>query len=449
MAGCAGVILAAGKGTRMRSSLPKVLHRVAGRPLIHYPLAALQAAGASPLVAVLGHGAEEVRKSLDSGVKVALQTRQLGTGHALASARKALKNFSGTVVVAGGDGPLLTARSIKALLTQHRSRRNAATVMTAQLTDPTGYGRILRDRQGSLVGILEHKEASPRQLAIREVNSGVYCFEAPLIWEVLSTLDSGNSKGEYYLTDALAALRYQGQRCGTWTCPDADEILGVNNRRELAQAEKLVRRRINGRLMDSGVTMVDPDTVYVEDSVKIGQDTVIQPFSFLSGNTKVGRGCKVGPLARLTDSVLEDGCQVVQSVVTGSRIGRNATIGPWSHLRPGTVVGSDAHLGNFCEFKKTTLGRGVRAAHLSYLGDTTIGPDANIGAGTITANYDGKNKFATVIGAGAFTGSGTVLVAPVKMGKNSRTGAGAIVLAGKDVPDGAVAVGIPARILKK
>jgi bifunctional UDP-N-acetylglucosamine pyrophosphorylase/glucosamine-1-phosphate N-acetyltransferase len=448
MARCAGVVLAAGLGTRMRSKLPKVCHLAAGRPLVAYPLSALKAADAEPLVAVLGHGADQVRPALLPGVKTVLQSRPLGTGHALASVEKALKGFRGTLLVAGGDTPLLSAASLKGLLAAHRRGGHAVTVMTAVLDRPEGYGRILRSRTGELLGIVEQREASPRQAALREVNAGVYCFEAPVIWAVLKGLRNDNAKGEYYLTDALAALRGSGGRCGSFVCQDPSEILGVNTREELSQAEAALRRRASRRLMASGVTLVDPASTFIDDTVMVGRDTVIQPFSFLTGRTRVGEDCLVGPFARIQDSILESGCQVVQSVVQASRVGRKATVGPWSHLRPGTEVGAEAHLGAFCEFKKTRLGRGVRAAHLSYLGDARIGAGANIGAGTITANYDGRNKFPTVLGPGAFTGSGTVLVAPVKMGKGSKTGAGAIVLAGRDVPAGSLAVGVPARILR-
>jgi bifunctional UDP-N-acetylglucosamine pyrophosphorylase/glucosamine-1-phosphate N-acetyltransferase len=433
----------------MRSKLPKVLHLAAGRPLVSYPLAALQGAGANPVVVVVGHGAEAVRQSLPQGVRTAVQDKQLGTGHALASARKALGNFRGTVLVAGGDTPLLTAATLKTLLATHRRGKHAATVLTARLENPFGYGRILRGRGGELLGIVEQKDASELQRRIDEVNAGVYCFEAPLIWEALADLGQDNAKGEYYLTDALSWFRFKGLSCGAVPCQDAAEILGVNTRVELAEAEAQLRRRINARLMESGVTLVDPASTFIDEGVKVGQDSVIHPFSFLTGQTSVGQDCVIGPMARLQDSRVAEGAQVVQSVVESSTVGAGAKIGPWARLRPGSDVGAEGHVGNFTELKKTKLGRGAKANHLSYLGDATIGAGANIGAGTITANYDGKNKFPTVIGEGAFTGSGTVLVAPVKMGKKSKTGAGAIVLAGKDVPDHRLAVGMPARILGK
>ncbi len=449
MPSCAAVVLAAGAGTRMRSALPKVLHPLAGRPMLEYPLAALKKAGASRLVAVVGHGAEAVKRALPAGVDWAPQEKPRGTGHALACARAALGSFRGTLLVAGGDGPLLRAATLKALLRAHRARRHAATVLAAVPDDPSGYGRVLRDPRGGLAAIVEEREASPAQRALREVNAGVYCFESPLIWKALSALKPDNSKGEYYLTDVLAWLKAQGHSCGVQACPDPQEALGVNNRVELARAEAILRGRVNRRWMEAGVTLVDPSSTYIDDTVFIGADTVVRPFTFLEGNTRVGPRCQIGPFTEVRDSVVGPECRVLRSVVEGSRLAAGARVGPWSRLRPGTVVGRDAHLGNFCEFKNARLGPGVKANHLSYLGDATVGGGSNLGAGTITANYDGKAKHPTRLGRSSFTGSGTVLVAPVNMGNRARTGAGAVVLAGRDLPDGSLAVGVPARILKK
>jgi bifunctional UDP-N-acetylglucosamine pyrophosphorylase/glucosamine-1-phosphate N-acetyltransferase len=444
----ATVVLAAGEGTRMKSRLPKVLHPAAGVPMLHRVFAALKAAGAARQAVVVGHGAELVQASLPMGVSAVLQPKRLGTGHAVRCAEEALKGFRGTVLVAAGDSPLLTAATLKELIRRHHAARAAATVLTAVLPDGGAYGRIVRGTDGRLEAIVEAKDATPAQRGIREVNSGLYCFEAGPLWKALRAVKPSNAQGEYYLTDVIALLLKAGHHAAAWACPDPDEVRGVNNREELAWASARLRRRKLSALMAEGVTVTDPDNTFIDDTVKVGRDSVIEPYTFLQGATVVGEGCVVGPFSRVLDSRLEGGSVVLQSVVEGSVVGPQAKIGPWSRLRPGSRVGKGAKIGNFVELKKAVLAEGVKAGHLSYLGDVTVGAEANIGCGTITANYDGKAKHATVIGAGAFTGSGTVLVAPVKMGRNSRTGAGAVVLKGRDVRDHQTVAGVPARPLK-
>jgi bifunctional UDP-N-acetylglucosamine pyrophosphorylase/glucosamine-1-phosphate N-acetyltransferase len=412
-------------------------------------LDAVRGAGCRQRVVVVGHGADQVKAALPQDCVPALQAQRRGTGHAVLCARPALKSFKGTLLVAGGDSPLLSAKVLRGLARHHAASKASATVMSAVLPQGGAYGRILRGPSGALERIVEARDASPAELAVREVNSGVYCFEAPALWKALEKVRPSNAQGEYYLTDVLALLLQSGQKVAAWACPDADAMRGVNDRAELAWAAALLRQRKAAELMAAGVTLVDPASTHIDSQVRVGRDTVILPYCFLEGSTVVGQGCRVGPFSRIKDSRLEDACVVEQSVLEGARVASGASVGPWTRLRPGSRVGRNSHLGNFVEVKNSALGEGVKAGHLSYLGDATVGAGSNIGCGTITANYDGKSKHRTILGAGAFTGSGTVLVAPVRMGARSRTGAGAVVLKGRTVAAGQTVVGVPARPLKR
>jgi bifunctional UDP-N-acetylglucosamine pyrophosphorylase/glucosamine-1-phosphate N-acetyltransferase len=445
----AAVVLAAGEGTRMRSSMPKVLHQAAGKSLLAHVLDAVRGAGCGLRVVVVGHGADQVKAALPDGCVPALQARRRGTGHAVLCARPALKNFKGTLLVAGGDSPLLSAQLLKGLARHHAASGAAATVMSAVLPQGGAYGRILRGRAGELERIVEARDASAAELTVREVNSGVYCFEAAALWKALEKVRPSNAQGEYYLTDALALLIGAGQKVAVWACPDADAMRGVNDRAELAWAAKLLRQRKALELMASGVTITDPANTHIDAQVKVGRDTIILPYCFLEGSTVVGQGCQVGPFSRIKDSRLAASCKVEQSVLDGAQVESGASVGPWTRLRPGSKVGPGSHLGNFVEVKNSVLASGVKAGHLSYLGDAQVGAGSNIGCGTITANYDGKSKHKTILGAGVFTGSGTVLVAPARMGAHSSTGAGAVVLKGRTVAAGQTVVGVPARPLKR
>ena len=407
------VVLAAGRGVRMKSEKAKVLHGLLGRPLIHHVLRALRTAGVKDVVVVVGHQEDAVRKAAGPDVAFVRQTEQKGTGHAVLCAEKALKGAAGEIVVLAGDAPLTTPATIEAMVAAHREAGAAATVLTCCIDDPRGYGRIVRDESGKFVKIVEDGDASEKERLIQEVNSGAYVFAAREIFRALKEVPPNAKKGEIYLTDVLTVLMGHQRVVATHRASDPAEVYGINTRRDLVAATNFLRWRILERHMDAGVTIIDPSTTYIEEDAAIGPDSVILPYTVIEHDVTIGRGCEVGP---------------------------------FSHLRPGTVLEDGAEVGNFVEVKKSRIGRGSKAKHLSYLGDATLGSGVNIGAGTITANYDGKNKHATHIGDGVHIGSNTVLVAPVKLGKNATTGAGAVVL--HDVADGDTVVGVPARSLK-
>lgn len=411
------LILAAGKGVRMKSDMPKVLHKVCGTPMLQYVLEAARGAGLDPVRVVIGYGAERIREHFaGANVEWIEQKEQLGTGHAVMTATPMYKGFSGDVVALYGDVPLLKAETISALLAAHRRAKALCTVLTAKVDDPTGYGRIVRSKSGALKAIVEQRDATKAQLKIREMNSGIMAFDGPTLFETIRRVKNDNSQREYYLTDVVEMLSRKRGKVATFTVDDPREILGINSRAQLAEVSRIMRMQIIERLMAEGVTIVDPENTYIEHNVEIGRDTVILPYTVICAGVKIGKGCEVGP---------------------------------FTHLRVDTVMEDGSEVGNFTEVKKGRIGRRTKAKHLSYLGDVDIGEDVNIGAGTIVANYDGKKKHLTIIGDRAFVGSGSVLVAPVKIGKGATTGAGAVVTRNHDVPDGAVVVGVPAKLLKK
>ncbi len=437
--GLAAVVLAAGKGTRMKSALPKVLHRLNGQPMVHYPVQQAAVLGCRPTVLVIGHGGEEVKAHLQGReLEFALQEQQLGTGHALLSAQPALNQFSGDLLLLCGDVPLLRQKTLQSLLDYHRSEGVAATVLTARLAEPKGYGRILRDADGVL-GIVEEKDATEKQKAVREINTGIYIFSAPRIFEILSSLGCDNAQGEYYLTDVLAVLRSQGHRVAALVLDDPAEAMGINSRVQLAEAAAIMRQRINERLMLDGVTLIDPAATYVDEQVEIGADTIIHPGVSLWGMTRIGQGCVIEPGVTVTDCQVGDQVRLkAGSVLEDSRIGSHSDVGPMAHLRPGTVLVGHNKIGNFVETKKATIGEGSKASHLTYIGDAELGARVNIGCGTITCNYDGVNKHKTIIEDEVFVGSDTQFVAPVRIGRNSLIGAGSTIT--KDVPANSLAL---------
>ena len=386
----AAVILAAGKGTRMKSAHPKVLHPVSGRPMVHYPVRLARSLGCEPAVLVIGHGAEAVRTALPGDdIRFALQEEQLGTGHALLCAREAVGDFQGTLLLLCGDVPLLRQKTLERLLDYHALRKAAATVLTAEMSDPHGYGRIIRDGE-EVLHIVEEKDASQKEKAVREINTGIYALEAPLVFEMLTALGRDNAQGEYYLTDVVAALRASGHTVGALAAADPDETMGINDRVQLAGAGAIMRRRLNETLMKSGVTLLDPQTAYIDPDVRIGEDTVIHPGVHLRGSTLIGRDCTIEPGAILTDCRLGDGVHVkAGSVLQEAEVGSHTDVGPMAHLRPGTVLAGHNKIGNFVETKKAHIGEGSKASHLTYLGDAEVGREVNIGCGTITCNYDG------------------------------------------------------------
>jgi len=439
------VVLAAGKGKRMHSDLPKALHRVCGQPLVQYVLDALHQAGIPSPILVIGHEADRVRDVLGPQARYVEQAEQRGTGHAVLQALPLVPEDGHPVLVLYGDTPLLRADTLRALVDLHRTSRAAATLLSAHLADPTGYGRVLRGPDARVRRIVEEADCSAEERQVREINAGTYVFDPRALRDALRALTPNNAQGEYYLTDTIGWLLAQGRTVSAHTAP-AEETLGVNSRRDLAAVEAVMRARLLDVLMDGGVTVVDPATTYVHAGVTVGPETVIEPQSYLEGATVVGARCTIGPQARLVDATLEDGVTVIASTVTQSSVGEGTRIGPYSHLRPGSRVGRRVEIGNFAELKNAAIGDGTKVHHMSYLGDVTVGARVNIGAGTVVCNFDGRRKHHTVIEDDAFIGSDTMLIAPIRIGKGAVTGAGAVV--NKDVPPGGVAVGVPARVIR-
>jgi len=439
------VVLAAGEGKRMHSDRPKVLHALCGQPLLTYVLDALDGAGVSRPVAVIGHAADSVRAVVGTRAECVEQREQLGTGHAVMQALPYLAAGGGPILVLYGDTPLVRSQTLVALLDLHRTSGAAATILTAALPDPTGYGRVIRAGDGSVARIVEEADASPEEARITEVNAGSYVFELDALREALAQLRPDNTQREYYLTDTIAWLLRTGRTVRALLAP-AEEAMGVNSRRELAAVEAVMRRRLLDRLMDHGVTIVDPAATYVHAGVQVGHDTIIHPQTYLEGKTIVGRACVIGPQARLVDAVLRDEVTVEASTVVGGEIGEGSRVGPYSRLRPGSRVGRYVEIGNYAEIKNSTIGDYTKVHHMSYIGDATVGARVNIGAGTVTCNFDGRRKYQTVIEDEAFIGSDSMLIAPVRIGRGAVTGAGSVV--NKDVPPGGVAVGVPARVIR-
>ena len=443
------VVLAAGKGTRMKSAVPKVLHHAAGLPLIEHVLRAAGSISPASIVIVVGHEADQLKGALGKrlGLSFAVQEPQLGTGHALLQAEPALRNARGTVVLLSGDVPLLGAASLAALVRAHRERGAAATVLTAVVPSPAGYGRIIRDDTG-ISAIVEHRDASPAELDIREINSGVYAFDLEPLFEALRGVGSSNAQGEYYLPDLIRIYRGRGLPVEAVTLKDAREIMGVNSRKELAEVDVILRTTKTDALMAAGVTIMDPATTYIEPDVAIGPDTIVHPGVYLEGQTRIGARCRIHSGVRLVNTSIDDDVVINNfCVLIDSHVSSGAKIGPFAHLRPQSDVGQDAHVGNFVELKKTSLGRGSKANHLAYLGDATIGEKVNIGAGTITCNYDGTAKHPTIIEDGAFIGSDSQLIAPVRIGRGAYVAAGSSVT--RDVPPDALAIGRGKQVNKE
>jgi bifunctional UDP-N-acetylglucosamine pyrophosphorylase/glucosamine-1-phosphate N-acetyltransferase len=443
------VILAAGQGTRMKSSRPKVLHPLMGRPMIDYVVELATRLGAGKPVLVVGHGMELVREHLGEAVTYVEQAQQLGTGHALLQAQPLLAGRCRQVLVCYGDVPLLREETVRRLIAVHNSPAEAGspiTMLSVEVADPGGYGRILRDGDGRIVGIVEHAAATEEQRQIREVNTGLCCFDAPWLWEHLPQLPL-SAKGEYYLTDLVAIAIAEGRLVRGLLADDPDEVIGVDHRSRLARAAGWLRRRINERLMLSGVTLLDPATTYVEATVEIGPDTVIEPGTHIKGKTCIGSDCHIGPNTLIVDSTIGDNCEISFSVVKEAVLEDEVDIGPFAHLRPGAHLARGVHMGNFGEVKNSYLGPGCKMGHFSYLGDATLGANVNVGAGTITCNYDGKKKNHTIVEDDVFIGSDTMLVAPLKVGARAITGAGSVVT--HDVPPDSVVYGVPAQVRKK
>ncbi len=446
----AAVVLAAGMGTRMKSHLPKVLHPLVGVPLVGHVLRALAPLAPTQTVLVVGHGGEQVQEALGPAYIYVTQAPQLGTGHAVLHARAALADHAGPVLVLYGDTPLLRPTTLSALRARHAQRSGThVTLLTGLAPDPTGYGRILRDAAGRMTAIVEERVASPAERAIQEINSGLYCFDGPWLWSRLAALPIHPGANEYYLTDLIAvAIAEDPDSVETLALSDMDEMAGINNRVQLAEAGGVLRDRIRRHWMLEGVTLLDPATTYIDADVTLGRDTTLYPGCYLEGRTAVGSNCRLGPSARLVNATVGDGCTVGMSLLESCIVEAGVDIGSFNHLRPGAYLSSGVHLGNFAEVKNSHLGPDVAMGHFSYLGDSDVGAGTNIGAGTITVNLgaDG-HKHRTTIGAGAFIGCDSLLIAPVTVGPGAMTGAGAVV--NHDVAADTLVVGMPARPIRR
>jgi bifunctional UDP-N-acetylglucosamine pyrophosphorylase/glucosamine-1-phosphate N-acetyltransferase len=440
----AAVILAAGQGTRIKSDVAKVLHPLASRPLVAYAVETARVTTNTTPVLVVGYGAEAVREAVGDGAVFVEQAEQRGTGHAVLQAREVLQGQADLVLVTYADMPLLTVETLRRLVQRQQENSGPITILTLDHENPRGFGRVIRDESGAARRIVEEAVATPEELAIRELNAGVYCFDADWLWTHVDHIPLSLPKREYYLTDMIGMAVAEGLRVEAVVTKDGDETLGINTRVHLAEAESVLRRRINERWMLAGVTIVDPGTTYIEPDVKVGQDTTIWPNTHLRGETTIAEHCHIGPNTIIVDCQIGRRCRVVASVLEQAVMEDDSDIGPFGHLRKGARLCEGAHMGNFGEMKNSTLGPGAKMGHFSYLGDAEVGAGANIGAGTITCNYDGVRKHKTVIGEGAFIGSDSMLVAPVRVGKGAKTGAGSVVT--HDVPEGAVAYGVPARV---
>jgi bifunctional UDP-N-acetylglucosamine pyrophosphorylase / glucosamine-1-phosphate N-acetyltransferase len=433
------IILAAGQGKRMRSAFPKVAHHLGGKPLLLHVLNRAQGLEPERIAIVIGHGAQAVKQACpNDDVTWIVQEQQLGTGHAVLCAKNSFGAFNGDILILSGDVPLISERTLKAMIHCHRERNAALTLLTASLKDPRGYGRILRHADGQIRGIAEERDATEAQKQIEEVNAGIYVAAAPFLFPALQALNNNNEQGEYYLPDAVTISLHQGKRIVTVTVDDPCEVMGINTREELAQMEKTLQERINRKWMDNGVTFKDSNTAYIGADVVIGKDTVIGPNTHLLGNTVIGERCQIDGSAYLTDVQVGDNVHLKFSVVaTSSRVAAGAIIGPFAHLRPGSSLGPNVHIGNFVETKEATIGEGTKASHLTYLGDVTIGRDTNIGAGTIVCNYDGFHKYRTKIGDRVQVGSDSTLVAPISLGDDVYVATASTLR--RDIPAGALA----------
>jgi len=439
-ANVAALILAAGQGTRMKSALPKVLHEIAGKPLAAWPVDLARGLGCAPITLVVGHGAERVKERLgDKGLTYALQAEQLGSGHAVLCAEEALAGFRGSLLLLCGDVPLLRQETLQALLDHHRSEQAAVTVLTGQVDNPYGYGRIIRDGNEEVYAIVEEKDADATQKQVREINSGIYVFEAPFVFESLREVGCDNASGEYYLTDVIGAARAAGRKVCALSVEAIEEVQGINDRVQLASAARTMRRRINLELLRAGVTMIDPETVYIDAGVQVGADSILHPNVALRGATRIGGNAIIETGVTVSDCLIGDNAHLkAGSVLEGSTLGDGCAIGPMAHLRPGTELAGDNKIGNFVETKKAKLGKKSQASHLTYLGDAVVGERVNFGCGTITCNYDGVNKHQTTVGDDVFVGSDVQLIAPVSIGSGSLIGAGSTITT--DVPADALAI---------
>ncbi|WP_319370131.1 bifunctional UDP-N-acetylglucosamine diphosphorylase/glucosamine-1-phosphate N-acetyltransferase GlmU [uncultured Ilyobacter sp.] len=439
------LILAAGKGTRMKSDLPKVLHKVNGIPMIKKIIEVLDNLNSKENILILGHEKEMILDSLGD-VQYVVQDKQLGTGHAIMMAEERLKDYDGDIMVVCGDTPLLTSETLEKMYKKHTESGAVTTILTSIVEDPYGYGRIVKENN-TVKAIVEEKEAKEDEKKIKEINAGVYCFDSKELFKALSKIKKHVEKDEYYLTDVISINVNDGEKVETYTLENNEEVLGVNSKVQLAEAEAVLKNRKNSDLMNNGVILIDPKNTYIEDNVEIGTDTVIYPGALIQGATIIGKNCEITGDTRILDSKIGNNVIIQSSVVKESILEQGVTIGPFAHIRPISHLQENVHIGNFVEIKKSVLEAGVKAGHLTYLGDAEIGEDTNIGAGTITCNYDGKNKHKTKIGKNVFIGSDSMLVAPLEIGDGALTGAGSVIT--KDIPSNALGVARSKQTIKK
>lgn len=449
--GFSTIILAAGEGTRMKSSYPKVLHPLCGKPMLARVLDTILALHGERNVLVLGFGRGSIEQFLQQQgyktIEIAVQDQQFGSGHAVAQAAKLLKNYRGDIIVICADVPLIKAETLKKLLSEHRKQQNSMTVLTTAVSNPTGYGRIVRRLSGEVEKIVEEKDALSSERLIKEINSGIYCFQAETLFRVLPQIKPDNAKKEYYLTDVLSLLRLENLRVGAMLIEDSEQIYGINDRVQLAQSSTRFNQEKLTELMMNGVTILDPKSVWVDSAVLIGQDTVIYPGTMIAGKCNIGKNCSIGPHSFIQDSLIGDDVEIRASFLYEAEIGNKVKIGPFAHIRPKTKVEQEARIGNFVEVKKAKIGKGSKISHLTYIGDATLGKEINIGAGVITCNYDGIRKQETFIEDKVFVGSNVNLVAPVKIGRGAIIGAGSTIT--ENVPAGALALARSQQINKK
>jgi len=432
------IIMAAGKGKRMKSNLPKVLHNLAGKPILNYVLKTVDQLKAKRKIIVVGYKSEKIKELIGDKIEYAEQVKQLGTAHAVLQTKRLLSDFEGDVLILSGDVPFLNINTLTKFLKYHQDNKFSCTLITTTLENPNGYGRIIRDQVGEITGIIEEVDLSENEKIINEINSGIYCFKKEDLFLALDKIVPDNKQGEYYLTSTAKILLKDGLNIGNLMVKDCSEVLGINTRLDLANASQKVYQRVCKHLMLQGVTIIDPNSTFIDEGVKIGRDTIIYPFTIIEKDTKIGKSSLIGPYSHLIDSNIGEKVRVWASIVEDSSIENGAIIGPYTHLRPETVIKKGAKIGNFVETKKTTVGEGSKASHLTYLGDAIIGKRVNIGAGTITCNYDGKKKNKTIIEDEVFIGSNNSLVAPIKLGKASYTGAGSTIT--EDVPPDSLAI---------
>ena len=433
------VILAAGQGTRIKSNIPKVLHKVCGKEMVNHVIDNMREAGIEDVNVIIGNGSELVKESTkDRNVSYSLQEEQLGTGHAVKCAKEFLQGKDGVVAVFTGDAPLTRVETIEKLIKEHIEKGNKATLLSAYVDDPTGYGRIIRDDNKEVLKIVEHKDCNEEELKVNEMNAGLYCFDIKSLLSSLEELNNNNVQGEYYLTDVIGILKDKKEKVGALVT-DYEDTLGVNSRAQLAEVEKVLRKRINKFHLDNGVTLIDPDTTYIGVDVIIGKDTVIYPNNILEGYTKIGESCTILQNSRIKDSIIEDEVEVQASVILNSRIGKNTTVGPFAYIRPDSTIGEGVRIGDFVEVKKSSIGNGTKVSHLTYIGDAEVGSGCNFGCGTVVVNYDGKTKNKTIIGDHSFIGCNTNLISPVEVQDNTYIAAGSTITSTVEEGDLAVA----------